>query len=613
MENQENSAIVQDKNIYNKKTKAKPKPIPNIGIEDNHDIVSDILESESSRLDMSVFNEFLAASRTRDKQYKIIDDMCEDSILATALELYAENATETNENKQSVWVTSDDSDIAKTVQFLLDSIQVDKNIYKWALSFIKYGNLYWKLYRKSEYEPDLLFQEEKKPLNEDLKLNIAGNNDPYVYYVEAMDNPAECFELVRYGKTAGFIKTDIEATPTTTNIQSAFYQYSFNKNDIEIYQPSEFVHCSLDDNVDRVKEEVKIFIDSNDEEKAATYKVKSGQPIFYPLFRIWRMISLLENSLLLNRVTKSSITRIIQIETGDTAKEETSQILQSVKSMIEQKMALNPGVGMAEYTNPGPMENNIYMPTHDGKGNITTAQIGGDVNVGQLSDVDYFKNKFYGALGIPKQFLGDTNDSTGFNGGTSLTIISSQFAKKIKKIQNALCQGLTTIVNLYLMDMGLSKYLNKFTINMLSPTTQEDIDRKADKINSIQVVSDIMNLLSDIENNTTKLKILKTLISSVVNDSEIIDLIEQEIEKLESEQDTVNKEEMTNDEDSENESSNNSDLSRPLNLDRTLGLGNEESEEEITTETETETGSEDEEGINLPTPEETGIDLTQNV
>jgi len=45
--------------------------------------------------------------------------------------------------------------------------------------------------------------------------------------------------------------------------------------------------------------------------------------------------------------------------------------------MIEQKSAINVGTSYEDYTNPGPIENIIYVPTHDGKGAITAADIGG--------------------------------------------------------------------------------------------------------------------------------------------------------------------------------------------------------------------------------------------
>jgi len=48
--------------------------------------------------------------------------------------------------------------------------------------------------------------------------------------------------------------------------------------------------------------------------------------------------------------------------------------------------------------------------------------------------LDYFLDKLYGALRIPKQYMGSTDDSTGFNGGTALSLISASFAKMVKRI-----------------------------------------------------------------------------------------------------------------------------------------------------------------------------------
>ena len=169
----------------------------------------------------------------------------------------------------------------------------------------------------------------------------------------------------------------------------------------------DYVHASLSDGGNRSPEEVKIFTEKTleddncikkVEDKSTTYKVKRGQSLLYDVFKVWRELALLENSVLLNRLTKSAIVRILSVEVGDMPKEQIAPHLQGIKSLIEQKSALNVGNSMTEYTNPGPVENNIYIPTHDGKGAISTDQIGGDVNVGQLTDLDYFLNKFYGSL-----------------------------------------------------------------------------------------------------------------------------------------------------------------------------------------------------------------------
>ena len=69
-------------------------------------------------------------------------------------------------------------------------------------------------------------------------------------------------------------------------------------------------------------------------------------------------------------------------------KEQVQATLRRVKEMMEQKTALNKNQSMAEYTNPGPMENSIYFATHNGQGAITVESVGGDVEVKNLADLD---------------------------------------------------------------------------------------------------------------------------------------------------------------------------------------------------------------------------------
>ena len=316
---------------------------------------------------------------------------------------------------------------------------------------------------------------------------------------------------------------------------------------------------------------------------------------------------LLENSVLLNRLTKSSIIRVIGVQVGDMPKEAIGPHLMGLKQLIEQKAAINEGVSLNEYTNPGPIENNIYVPIRsNGQGQLSTQQIGGDVDVKSLADLDYFKNKFFGGLRVPKQYFGDTDDSTGFNGGTSLSIISSRYAKMIKRIQNTLIQALTDAINLMLLDKGLNSYINKFELHMLPPTTQEEIDRRDSSDSKIGIINNIMSLLDEIEDSETRLKILKSLLSDVIYNQEVMDTIQEYIEKLEG---TIVKE--TSDNTHKDYSDDMSiDINSPMsrmetrevddNIDISSNDANIETPEEIGTETISE----------LPTPSSLGMDMT---
>lgn len=233
-----------------------------------------------------------------------------------------------------------------------------------------------------------------------------------------------------------------------------------------------------------------------------------------------------------------------------------------------------------------------------------------DVSVNSTSHTYELSNGVFvhNCLRLPKQFMGFTDDGAGFNGGQSLSIISSRYAKMIKRIQNSLVQALTDVINIYLIDKGFQSYLGKFTIKMQPPTTQEEIDRRDATSNQMQLINDTMNLLNDVSNPVIKLKILKTLLSNVVSDDGVTNLLEDEINRIESEQDSDG----TSGEPSSKSAS--AEFKEPresgLDLDMALNLDGETERSDEIGNSAGESPSE-----NLPTPEEISnneIDFTNN-
>lgn len=547
MGNENKTPFENDEGIYSKPTKAVPAPEKNIGVDTDSELLDSIVTAgTSSQLDISALESFLNVSRGRNAVYNLLDSMGEDSQISAVLESYAEDATEYNANGQIVWVESDDENVAKFVQYLLDTMNVDKHIYGWAYSLCKYGDLYLRLFRESDYEDPIFGNNDTKKrldeavggekLDESVKVVAHSKNDRYSHYVEKVANPASMFELTKHGKTYGYIKADSGAVPTINEVtQQQWYQYKFQQTDVEVYSPCDYVHAYLEDDSGRTVEEVNISVDKDDDKKEYTYQVKRGQSILYNVFKIWRELMLLENSVLLNRVTKSSILRVIGVQVGDMPKEQVGPHLTNIKSLIEQKTAINTGASMSEYNNPGPVENCIYIPMRGEQGAITAQQIGGDVDVKSLADLEYFRDKMFGALRAQKQYFGFSDDAAGFNGGSSIAQNSIRYARTIKRIQMSLIQAITDAVNLMLIDKGLDNYVNRFTIKMLPPMTQAEVDRQDTIRQQMGVIQDVMNLVSDIDNQSIKLQILKTLLSTVITEPTVMQLIQEQIDVLEQE------------------------------------------------------------------------------
>lgn len=644
--------FVSDDSVIGKKIVSKAVPDAGIGIDTANTLISNIATAaKASAVDVGVIQSFTQVAQDRNSVYDMIDSMCQDSQISAVLESYAEDATEKDKDGRIVWCESDDAKVAEYVTYLLDTMNVDKHIYGWVYSLCKYGDVYLRLYRESDYE-DALFDEvqsspNKKGLNEDVNIRAYSKSDKYVHYLEMVPNPAEVFELTKFGKTSGYIKARVPVTSVydSTTQSSAFLfknQYSFNRNDVDVFAATEFVHGMLEGDNIRSPEEVDIFIDSaiqemrnrnrdlnnlNDDTDTnsystsakLTYSVRRGQSLLYNIFKVWRELQLLEASVLLNRTTQSSLIRVIQVETGDMPDEEVGPTLEHLKALIEQKSAINTGSSLSDYTNPGPIVNNIYVPTHDGKGALSINNLGGDADVKGLADLDYYTNKLYGGLKVPKQYFGFTDDGAGFNGGESLSLISARYGKTIKRVQSSATQMVTDAINLILLDKGLDRYVNKFTIHMLPPATVEDRTRTDNLASEVGMVSDIMNLISDIDDQSIKLRVLKSLLSGVVSDPEIIALIQESIDKIESESESVDVDEDNANIDSTSDYGSGytpSDIdSEPLDFG-----GSDNGSTDFSTDTAVDGGESDLDSgsseattsDSLPSPSDLGVDFTDN-
>lgn len=524
-----------------------------LDIDTNKVLIDNIIEAGlNSQLDTAALERFTSISNSRDQIYQLIDTMCQDSAVSSIVRTYAEDVCEPADSGHVVWCESPDPNISKFVNYLLNVMNVDKQIFSWVYCLIKYGDVYLRLYRESDYEDpkfkketrSILTEKLEENLDESVKIALHSEKDKYSYYVEMVSDPGTMFELTKYGQTYGYIEVPNNPNPIdqttfiggTTGMSSNPFAFNYKSNDVTVYQADDFVHACLEDNISRTPETVELFYEDPENPKKGVntnYKVKRGKSLLYDAYKIWREKALLESAILLSRITRSGIVRKVSVEVGDMPKEQVQQTLRRVKELFEQKSAINTGNSFSEYNNPGAVENFIYHATHNGQGAISVESVGGDFDPKQLTDLDWWNNKFYSSFGIPKQYFGWTDDGAGFNGGSSLTIISSVYSKGVKRIQNTILQAITDTINLILLNKGCKAYLNNFVLKMKAPVTQEELDYRENLNNRANAISNINSLFSDVEDKSRRLTILKSLISSLHLGDEVLDVIQKEIEAAE--------------------------------------------------------------------------------
>lgn len=478
---------------------------------------------------VSQLNEFRTIAEDRETQYSSYDEMSTDSVIAAALEMYADDATSYDEQGRIIWVESDSDEIARAANRLLDILEIPERAWKHIHQACKYGDYYLKLYRVGELEDDDVVSNQLKSSSHTVHI-VNDHKDKgklsYEEYVEDIEDPATVFDLKKRGKTAGFIEVARENKSTLSIMGGVNQTYSLS--DVTVYPPDKIIHITLGETLSRNPETVTLNL--GDGQTSSTYKVSRGKSILFDVYPIQRELQLLEDSLLLNRLTRSSLIRLLEIEVGDMPKKEANDFLRRFKQLIEQHVSMDvseKGTGKYQsYNAPGPIDNVVYIPVRNGKGHVDINNLGGDVNIRDIADVDYFNNKRAGALKIPRSYLGDDMDGSGLSNGGSLVQLSIRYARTIKRLQTAYIRAITTLLNLFFIDKGLD-YVNKFQVRMASPSTQEDLQRNELINGNIDLISSIMSLMESLSGGTQK-DILEYLVSNILKMPEVADFVSKD-------------------------------------------------------------------------------------
>lgn len=216
------------------------------------------------------------------------------------------------------------------------------------------------------------------------------------------------------------------------------------------------------------------------------YQLERGESFLENSMVAWQVLSALEDILLLTRMTRSLLYRIFSVEVGNKGNKEVYQLLENLKNKI--KMDETVDVRSKIYNSSlaqVPLGDSIFIPTRNGVGVIDVKTVGGDVNLRDAIDLDYFKDKLFAGLRIPKAYFGFGEDTSGMM-NNSLTQMDVRYCRTIVRIQSILSVGLKDLCNLYL-DLTRTKKarpeIPDFKIVFTSPTSAEDQARNESKMN----------------------------------------------------------------------------------------------------------------------------------
>lgn len=435
-------------------------------------------------------------------KYAEYEAMADDVIIQSALELYADDSTQVDtKTERIVMIESEDKTLAADLNAFLESIEIESRIWNWAYSVSQYGDYFLKLY----VDPD----------THDIRID--DNTDPSLI-----------MDLYEDGIRVGYAEED------TSEYRNLKHRSNPNGLDLIISSPDNFVHFMIRKSAkyDILELPIQDETDENGDPLIRKFTVVRGVSMVEGVRSIFRILQLLEDSLLAARIAKAEFIRVFNVEVGDSTPAQTTDTINSVKNLFDSKATFDVNSGRYVSTKAyRPIGDPIFNPTRNGKGSVTHENIGGDFQVRDIVDIDYFKNKLFSGLKIPKALLGFEESLPGGLGDNTLTRLDIRYSRSVKRVQNSLIVGIKDLCKIWLR---VNNYSNDsdFKVVLQAPSTAEELGRLTEMDQKMSTISSSVRTLSEAFGEYLNLpKVFKIFFDQYINYPELKEKLNPELDE----------------------------------------------------------------------------------
>lgn len=140
-----------------------------------------------------------------------------------------------------------------------------------------------------------------------------------------------------------------------------------------------------------------------------------GESILRPVYRSHKQKILLEDSIIIYRVSRAPERRVFYIDVGKMPPNRVKQYLESIKNEIKQKKIPTRGQNgddqIESAYNPHSMQEDFFFAQRaDGKGSRVETLPGG-AGLGELADLEYFQDRVWQGMRVPNSYMSGSRDS----------------------------------------------------------------------------------------------------------------------------------------------------------------------------------------------------------
>ena len=208
--------------------------------------------------------------------------------------------------------------------------------------------------------------------------------------------------------------------------------------------------------------------------------------------RHWRMLSLMEDMMLIYRLERSIERRVYKIYVGAIDDADVQAYVEQIANNFKRTPIIDPMTGQIDLRkNILSVDQDIFIPVRDQNAPTPIDTLSAAQNLTAMDDIKFVQNKVLTALRIPKSFL---NFEENAGDGKNLALMDIRFTRVINRIQQAFLMELTKLASIHLYLLGFDDDLTNFNLTMNNPSTQAEqleIDNLQKKISAVRdAVSD---------------------------------------------------------------------------------------------------------------------------
>jgi len=364
------------------------------------------------------YNPTMNYQTLRIQLYTDYEAMDTESIIASALDIVADEATLKNEAHEVLQIRSSDENVQRILYNLFyDVLNVEFNLWLWIRNMCKYGDFYLHLEIAEKFGVYSV-----TPLSVYDMIREEGMDPQNPSYV--------CFKIDPMVIAAGGINSRVKDRD--------------GKIKFENYEIAHF----------------RLLTDAN--------YLPYGRSFIEPARKTYKQYVLMKDAMLLHRITRAPEKRIFYVDIGNLPPNEVDGYMERLKQKMKKTPYIDQQTGEynLKYNHMNIMED-FYIPQRGANSNTKIDTLKG-LEYNAIDDVNFLRDEMLAALKVPKAFFGFEKDLTG---KATLAAEDIRFARTVERIQRIVVSELYKIALVHLYTQGYDgATLTNFELSLTVPS-----------------------------------------------------------------------------------------------------------------------------------------------